>query len=309
MKNYILIGILLDLLNHDRITAKDLAAKYELSTRSIYRYVDTLTAANVPIITQAGSGGGISIMDDYKLDKMFFTPQEYTIIFDAMSSMSRNIPSDDYTMALNKLRTLKYSRSEQERYMLESDSLVIDGGPWGDSNAYRHKLITINKALVNQTQITITYINNSYQKTIRLIEPHTIVLKEGVWYVYAYCHSREDFRLFKVTRIVHTSLSEVIFERRRIDLTNPPWSQGFTAPSDPVKLEFQYNEKAQADIEEWLGVDALCSNNLARATLPLTPMLIRKLLSFGADIKVISPLTVITALQSELLLTRQQYPD
>lgn len=308
MKNDVLFGILLSLINENKVTAKKLAAKYEVTPRTIYRYIDTLDMAGVPIMTTKGKNGGLSIMDSFKLNKTYFTKEEYEHIITALQNFSHSFPMPVSETVINKFRALEKANQSEKEFMLKSSSLIIDGGPWTDATEYRNKLTAINQALTNRNVLRVTYINNRHEKTQRDIEPHTIVLKEGFWYVYAYCLMRKEFRLFKIARIVALSVLDKTFKRREIDEQNAPWNKGFDNPDQAINIELEFEPSVQADLEEWLGVKAIVGNK-AFATVPDTPSLVRKLLSFGSDIKVIFPTTLRDKVLEEAKLIGAKYKN
>ena len=145
MKYEIMLGILFDLLSKRNVTATYLAEKYEVSTRSIYRYVSCIEMAGVPIYTNRGNGGGICIMDTYRLPASFMTMSEFKQTIDALSAICDGVPNKTLASALNKLKSTV--KNEYSGFDVKAGNLIIDGGPWGDTIGYKSKLIILQQCL------------------------------------------------------------------------------------------------------------------------------------------------------------------
>jgi len=168
---------------------------------------------------------------------------------------------------------------------------VIDGGPWGDTNGYKTKLSVLQKAIENCEKLSITYHDREVNVTERVIEPYVIVFKQGLWYVYAYCNLRKDFRFFKTGRIESATLTKEYFTRKditKMDLPLDFWHN--TVEAEQIVMEI--SEKYLSDIEEWLGIENVGIENgkhIARVTLPYDDGLVSKIMSYGDSIKVLEP--------------------
>ncbi len=285
MNTGIIFGILLTLLSHKKVSKRFLAEKYEISERTIIRYVDALAIAGVPIYSTPGRGGGYELAGEYQFDKTFFTDGELSRIKGLLKK-----EDDKFNLAIiDKIEHLE-KRKEGERYLIGNDSLIIDGGSWNNPSAYRAKMETLQKAIDNKLSVKLVYVDRYETRTHRLFDPYYRVLKDGVWYAFGWCHSRQDFRLFKLARIMSIMETTTPFERREHNVYEH-LDAGFDN-SDWVDVEFEFSSTILADVEEWLGHDAIFERGykyVAHATVPGGKSLLSKLLGFGSSITLLSP--------------------
>ncbi len=305
MKFEIMMGILIELLSKRCVSAKYLAEKYEVSQRSIYRYVESLESAGVPLYTIRGNNGGIAIVDTYKLSSTFLTANEFQKTVETLSAITNSVPNKDLENVILKLKaTIK---KEYSGFDIKSGNLIIDAGPWGDTLGYKNKLITINQAVESNKQLSIVYHDRNGSISERIIDPHVIVFKQGLWYVYAYCHLRNEFRFFKTGRIENATVLNTKFERKDLKYDDLPldfWHEN--ALSIDVVMEIE--KSVLSDVEEWLGVENVFKENdknVVRAKLPFDGGLVSKIISYGKGIKVVAP----KELKDEIIKTIKHLND
>jgi len=203
-----LVSIIMILLERKKISATMLAEMFEVSTRTIYRDIETINSAGIPIITYPGVNGGIGIMDEYKIDKKLFTTSDIAALLMSLGSISHAITNDDIISTLAKIKGLV--PDEQVRDIeLKSNQITIDLTPWIGNRNMQLSLEKIKKALDGKSFISFEYSNSSGKRSNRKIEPYRLVLKESNWYLQGYCTFRGGFRIFKLSRI---SLLEVLDE-------------------------------------------------------------------------------------------------
>jgi predicted DNA-binding transcriptional regulator YafY len=289
MKYEIMMSILFELLTKKCVNAKYLANKYQVSVRSIYRYVDALTLADVPIYTIRGGNGGFSIIDTYKLPSTFMTIEEFNQVVDALEAVNNNISSKPLSSAILKLKASK--KNENNDFELKSGNLIIDASPWGDTIGYKSKLAVIQNSIENQFKLEIEYHDRNGEVSNRIIEPHYVLFKQGLWYIYAYCNLRKEFRFFKTGRIANAKILNEKFERK--DLTKEEIPLDFkTDNPDSIQVVFEIGKTILSDVEEWLGIEnvkKIEDKYIAEVMLPLDNGLVSKIISYGKDLKVISP--------------------
>ena len=289
MKFEIMVGILFDLLSKKCVTAKYLSEKYEVSIRSIYRYINSLEMAGVPLYSVKGNNGGFKIIEQYKLSSTFMSVKEFEQVINALTAINEGVPNKILESALTKLKAS--IKNEYAGFDIKSGNLIIDAGPWGDTVGYKSKLILIQKSIEEQVKIDFEYHDRNGEITNRIIEPHLILFKQGIWYVYAYCSLRKSFRFFKIGRINNLNLLNEKFTRKEINKSELPldyWHQNILAET----IEFEVDKSILSDIQEWIGVNNVSIKKekyLANAKLPFDEGLISKLMSYGNKIKIISP--------------------
>ena len=151
------------------------------------------------------------------------------------------------------------------------------------------------EATENRACLDILYIDRTGAESRRTVEPHLLVFKQNIWYIYAWCRKREDFRLFRVGRIRSARRTGETFEKRPFDRDSLPLKFNF-AQTELVDLKLSVQKRALPDLEEWLGVDNIRTdadgNLTASAVLPGGDVLLSKILSFGSDVTVLAPQSV-----------------
>lgn len=202
-----LIEIVYILLDKKVVTAKELSERFEVSKRTIYRDIDALSAAGVPIYTSKGKGGGISLLDSFVLDKSMFSEKEQIDILSSLQGLNAlDVP--DAEPVLKKLAAI-FNRNN-------TSWIDVDFSYWGSGESERKKFNLLKRAILNRKAVSFDYYNSSGEKTRRIIEPLKIIFKGRNWYVYGFCRIKNDFRIFKITRIKELVCSEETFTRKDI---------------------------------------------------------------------------------------------
>ncbi len=288
MKYQIMMDIFFTLLSCKKMSATELAARHGISTRSVYRYVDELTVAGVPVDVAHGRNGGIYISDAFKLPVNYMNEREYRAALDAMQAMRGQIEDDALDSAIEKISC--QLKQEKAELSLTGD-VIVDSSAWGDYR-FRDKLSLLQQAVRSGESLEIEYVSRTGEETRRTIEPHVLVYKGNVWYVYAWCRKRKEFRLFKIGRIRTMRLTGEHFEKRAFSPGDIPL-EFRQEKADTVEVALEISAAALPDAEEWLGVDCIRRTEdgkfAALIALPDDEGLIRKLLSLGAGVKVLSP--------------------
>lgn len=288
MKYQIMVKMLMQLITRRKVTAGEFAKKYEISVRSVYRYVDELNSAGVPVDVERGRYGGIYIADTFRMPSGYFTRGEYDVLIDALNAMPKGINEDDVVSALEKLQ---HRQKIEKRELSVCGNIIVDGGAWADLGKLPVKIELCEKAVKESACLEIDYISRSGEHSRRVIDPYVLIYKQNVWYVYAYCHTRQSFRTFKIGRIKSARLNGRNFERKEINRGDIPLNFEYTS-EQLIPVTLQIKKDALADVEEWLGVDNIEPRGeglVATVSLPDDDMLTGKILSYGGRVKVLSP--------------------
>lgn len=192
------------LLERKTMTAKELAQRFEVSTRTIYRDVEVLSSANIPIYCSKGKGGGIHLLENFVLDKSILSETEQNQILFALQSLEKLKASDEH-QTLDKMHRIFKKQSK--------DWIQIDFSSWGTSKEKDTTFAIIKEAILNCQVITFTYYNTYGQQKQRTVEPLQIWFKDKAWYLKAYCREKQDYRIFKIARMKHITKQEETFER------------------------------------------------------------------------------------------------
>ena len=200
-----LFRIVYMLLEKKCVTAEEFAGYFEVSTRTIYRDVETLSASGIPIYMQKGKGGGISLLPDFVLNKTVLTQAEKDDIISSMQAMTQ-LTTGTADTALQKLGSMF---GEQNANWLE-----IDFSDWKNHGTEMDLFETLKTAVIHKNLITFTYASNREESIKRSAEPLKLCFKAQAWYLYAYCRLRQDYRFFKLKRIRDLTVSGETFKRK-----------------------------------------------------------------------------------------------
>lgn len=301
MKYQIMLKILMLLLSKKKITAKEIAERYEISVRSVYRYVEELIVCGVPVDIARGRYGGLTVADTFRLPAGYFTREEYAAAINALDAMASQVHSESIISAREKLE----SRQKNERTGSSvSGNIIVDGGTWGDTKRFSDKMLVVEQAVNEGRSLMIDYISRGGEHSRRIIDPHVLIFKQNVWYVYAFCHTKQDFRTFKIGRIKQASFTGREFEKREISREEIPLD--FYYSTDKlISVTLEIDKASLADAEEWLGIDNIEPRGksfIADVTLPDDEQLVGKILSYGGAIRVLSPIS----LKQKVLSTAQK---
>lgn len=288
MKYQIMIGILFTLLARRKVSAGELAKKYECSVRSIYRYVEELIIAGIPVDIARGAGGGIYISDAYKLPKGFMTKEEYGRTLDAMQAMLSESSDPVLKSALEKVSAQVKSERKDDSV---SGNILVDSGTWGDERKFSEKLSLVERATADCEALEIDYIARTGERTRRVVLPHLLIYKQRIWYLYAFCRLRGEFRTFKIGRMRSIVKTGETFEKLPFEKENIPLSFWRDGEND-VDARFEIAPETLPFAEEWLGIENVREEGgkfYADVTLPDDESLIGTILSVGAGLTVLAP--------------------
>lgn len=208
-----LISIIMILLEKERVGAQDLATMFEVSQRTIYRDIEAINMAGIPICSTSGVGGGFEILKDYKLDKKVFSTAELSTLLMGLSSLSNIMQGPEIINALTKIKSFVPSDKAKE-IDFKTNQLCIDLSPWIGNCNIKPYLEIIKGAMQDNKLLSFTYIAHQGKKAERTVEPYQLVLKSNHWYLQGYCYKRKEFRLFRLSRMSNLQRKEETFESR-----------------------------------------------------------------------------------------------
>ncbi len=208
-----LISIIMILLDKERVGAQELADIFEVSPRTIYRDIDAINMAGIPVRGASGVGGGFEIMQNYKVDKKVFSTTDLSAILMGLSSLSNMIRGSELINALAKVKSF-IPADQAKDIELKANQIYIDLSPWMGSINIQPYLEIIKTALQESKLVSFDYADRYGNKTARTAEPYQLVLKSSHWYLQGYCHKRNAFRLFRLSRISNLQMNEETFTPR-----------------------------------------------------------------------------------------------
>lgn len=289
-----LLSIVILLMNRRLIQAKELADMFEVSVRTIYRDIESINGAGIPIITYQGANGGIGLMEGYRLDRNVLTDRELADIFTALQSVS-SYGGTEHTLLMEKISSV-IPPSQSAAFRSKTTQLIIDFSPWGLQTVLEEKIAILKEAIDESVTVAFDYINAEGQGSQRSVEPYTLVLKGQAWYLYGFCLEKQDYRLFKLLRMKELIKKTQVFSREDRDMRELPWSTNYqratsTAAVSPIQLHFSAEGKHLAedrfDSTE-LRPDGNGGYNVT-IHYPVDGWLYGFLLSFGSLVEVLEP--------------------
>ncbi len=224
MKTDRLISIIMILLNKKRISARELAERFEVTPRTIYRDIDAINRAGIPVRATVGVGGGFEIMDTYKVDSKVFSTRELSTLLMGLSSLSNMAHGEELMHALAKLKSI-IPADQAKDIELKANQILVDANPWMCNRNLQPYLDLVKTAMQDQRLLAFEYADRHGNKTARVVEPYRIVLKNSHWYWHGYCRMRNDFRLFRLSRVSKLRMLDEAFPSRacpklQLDYTN-----------------------------------------------------------------------------------------
>lgn len=213
MKADRLVSIIMALLERKRISARELAQQFEVSVRTIYRDIEAISMAGIPVRAVPGTGGGFEIMEAYKVDQTVFSAADLSAILTGLSGLSDMLQSEAPANALAKVRRLIPAGSEAE-IACRTHQIRIDLRPWMGGGHIQPRLELVKAALETCRLLSFTYTDQHRNQTVRTVEPCQLVLKGSHWYVQCYCHVRNDYRLFRLSRMSGLRMEDETFVPR-----------------------------------------------------------------------------------------------
>ena len=296
MKDNRLFRILYYILEKEKVTANELADKFEVSIRTIYRDIDSISSVGVPIFTTQGKGGGIKIDNEFILNKSLFDTNEKEQIIAALQGLEKT--NEAYKSELiTKLSALFKIKN--------SNWIEIDFTSWGSNNTYQDLFNTLKIAIINKNIISFSYNSSKAEKINRKVKPIRLLFKEQDWYLYAFCLLRNDFRYFKLSRIKDLEVLAINYEdnfenivlKREIKYEN----------TVNIKLKF-YKSVAFRVYDEFKAIVEDKKGNLyVEMKIPNNYKLYNYIFSFGANVEILEPKEIRNQLKNMINKIAKKY--
>ena len=293
-----LFKIVYHLLEKGKSTAPELAKKFEVSIRTIYRDLDTISAAGVPIYATQGRGGGIFIMSDFVLNKSLLSEQEKEQILMALQGISatEHNQTDELLMKLSGLFQSKVT-----------NWIEVDFSEWYKNTPNYNVFNLIKNAIFNQNMITFSYFAQEGNYSNRTVEPIKLIFKNKDWYLYGFCLLRNDFRFFKLTRIKDLEISSDTFRRA---VENIPKVETVIKNKNFIHAKLKFSPKVAFRVYDEFTDDVSKDNqgNLyVNIDLPDNETLFSYILSFGDNIEILEPDYLRHSMKEKLALMLEKY--
>lgn len=289
MRLHRLFGILSTLLSRETITAKELADRFEVSIRTIYRDIEAIEEAGIPLYATPGNSGGIGILPEYKLNKTVISDSEMSYLMTGLSGLRTITDTDKLQVLLSKL-------SPSNSYLMADSDILIDFSAWNKkaAEALKQKIQLIRMAIMNKNYLQVAYISSKRKSNLK-IAPAKVVFKSAGWYLFGKSSEHDEFRFYKINRIDKLSILDEVFVPEQPDVPED-WSDDFTSEKgEEVTIAFDKSMEYQIiDIfgsdnyhikdREAIIVTFNCANRI---------WLIHFVLGYGIKAKIIAPESLI----------------
>ena len=288
-----LLSIVMLLLERRKMSAPELAEMFEVKLRTIYRDIETINQAGIPIVAYRGSNGGFGITEQYKIDKKLFTLSDITVLLIGLGSIHSTMSSEELLNTMAKVKGL-IPPEQIKDIELMSNQIVIDHTPWYGNEALKSHVDLIKTAITKNRFISFHYFDRMGNKSQRKIEPYRLVLKNSNCHVQGYCTVRNDFRIFSLSNISFLELLNEKFEPREIDFNL--LDIYFRTERESITLKLLVDESLRDYMVGYCGEQNIIAseNNKSVAYYPFIEddYMYRTLLQFGDKCECLEPQNV-----------------
>lgn len=277
-----LFQIIYLLLGREKMTAGELAQRFEVSERTIYRDIDTLSGAGIPIYAAKGRGGGIRLLPQFILNKSVLSEKEQNEILFGLQSLSATNAAESGEV-LSKLSSL--FKKEEEQW------IDVDFSNWGSGQEEKKRFDCIKTAILERYRITFQYFGSYGKTTSRTVEPVKLRFKNSDWYLQGFCLEKQGYRTFKIKRMSNLKRTDQQFEKRVEEI---PSLEPEAAPFHKlVSLHLRFSEKLAFRVYDTFEADQIerleDGSFLVETCYPEDDWVYSFLLSFGAEMRVLEP--------------------
>lgn len=293
-----LFRIVYYLLDKGKSTAPELAEKFEVSVRTIYRDIDIISSMGIPVYAMQGKGGGITLLDNFVLDKSLLSTREKEQILMALQGIIATEPNNSDEL-LTKLGSLFQTKN--------TNWIEVDFSNWVKRNPSQDIFQLIKSAIFSRNVISFQYFSSNRESSKRRVEPLKLVFKSKDWYLYGFCLMRNDYRFFKLTRIREMEIQAEVYSRE-IPSTCSIGKQMDIQNAIAVTLKFDqdmafrvYDEFAEGVTEDNQG------NLYVRTNLPDSDTLYSYLFSFADSVEIVEPENIREQVKNKLAAMQKKY--
>lgn len=289
-----LVAIIMLLNNREKITAKELAEKFQVSTKTIQRDIEIIERAGIPIVSYKGHGGGYGIIEGYKVSNSSMTKEEVSLLNKLLRGINKSYENVETTALINKFEAVKPEVNNL------SDRLIIDFSKWGKSEDLNHRINLIDRAILNRNKLGFDYINGNGESTTRVVEPYKIIFKSLSWYVYGFCTLKKEMRIFKINRMKSIEIRDEQFTYRE-DVHMDIFKEDKLEKTE-ITIRFMRNFKGliMESFEDYEELNQEGELITAIIKIPYNNWVEGMILSFGEAVEVISPIFLRENIKSKI---------
>lgn len=293
MKLERLLAIIMMLLNKRRLSARELADHFEVSLRTIYRDLDAINAAGIPIVAYPGASGGYEIMESFTIERQYLSLEELVTVIAALKGVHSTTEDKQIGHLLEKINALLSTTPSGAPD--SQHPVVYDFNPWGSTPAIAQKVSSLRDAIERRVRTRIAYTKIGGQSEERTIEPITLIIKGYVWYVYAFCLLRTEYRLFRLSRIERWEVLAEEFLPHQSDVEQLRWQEDWDTGQRRL-LVLRFTPAVHVRVRDMFGPEAIETQEdgslLVRTVMADDEWLHGMLLSYGDALFVVEPVYI-----------------
>ncbi len=299
MKSERLIGIIFALLQNEKMTAPELAERFEVSRRTINRDIEEICKAGIPILTTQGLNGGISIMENYKIDKTLFSAEELRSVFAGLMALDSVAQNRKYKNIMDKFTSCDAS------FLVKNNTLIDLSSYYKASLAPKIELL--RKCIDGNKKVSFTYHNQKGERTV-VVAPYLIVFQWSSWYFLGVDDLAEQFKLYKLNRISQMEETDESFEALEIPEGTLDFRKFYT---DEIQAVILFDRSSKYRLIEEYGTNCFSETpeGLLRFCFPFTneEYLVSWVLGFGEKAELLEPAYLRPIIRKRLEATLKKY--
>lgn len=277
-----LLRMIMILLSREQVTAKKLADEFNVSVRTIYRDLDVLSLAGIPVYTSRGRGGGIKLLSEFTISRALLSIEEQQDIMSALRGM-KAVGGMNIEGVLDKVGAIFKSADDSW--------LEIDMTDWGNDKRNQNKFADIRYAIAQKKVVEFRYVDSYGGKSLRQVEPLRLVYKGSAWYLMSYCRVKSDYRNFRLSRMSDLKLTDESFDR------SMPEGASINMPvkdmSQLIELKLRFGPKYAYRVYDDFPYEDIVQNEDGtmdvRAWYPRGEWVYGYVMSFGDGVRILEP--------------------
>lgn len=278
------------LINRPIVTAKELSDRFDVTIRTIYRDIESIAAAGIPVTACNGKGGGYCLMENYRVDRQLLSLDDMLSILTALKGINTSLNNKNIDNTIEKIESLV---PDEKVPLLRQhfENIIIDLAPWYNEAGHKLLLENINDAISRNQLISFNYRNLKGEESLRKVEPMTLILKTWCWYCYGFCTDRSDYRLFRLSRMSQCTVLDETFKRRQARFIDTDLLKEDSRPA--VQIQLRFAPGALSTIEEHFGAHPRTIDNngyyIVTVEYPEDEWVYSSILGYGDKCEVLSP--------------------
>ena len=311
VKVHRLLSIVMLLLTNKRIGAQELAERFEVSLRTIYRDLETINAAGIPIVSFSGPNGGYEIMEQYHIDRQMVTLEDLRSIMTALNGLEASLKDPQLHDVIAKVGAL-ITKAEQAKLEESGDELLFNANLWRGKEADSGTISALRRAARFRHVVRFRYVTARGEEEEREAEPVGLAWKGYAWYLHAWCRLRRDYRTFRLTRIRDCRVLEERFAPRGVSLKELDARLDAAGPEFPqIRMVLRFHPRQRVRVEEYFPPEEIRVDGDGYYRVDTVhaedEWLYGTLLGFGPDVTVLEPRRLADNLKRRALAIARLY--